>query len=262
MSFLSVNNIAAGYGRDDVIKDVSFNLDKGLVMGVLGANGSGKTTLLKAMCNVLPHKGVCTLDNTNLGELSVKRLAQLVSYIPQRSGITIDVSVLDVVLMGFNPQLGILEHPSSEMKKDALQIIEKVGLSGKESVNYQLLSEGQKQLCIMARTLVSSGKLLLLDEPESSLDFHFRYNMLSLVKNHVAAADCCAVVTLHDPTLALNYCDSLLILSNTGSANVLEMKNASTDIIEKELSKIYGNVSIHKCINRQGLSQIIMLKED
>ena len=72
-------------------------------MGVLGANGSGKTTLLKAVCGILPHTGACTLDGLKLEGLPPRQLARRCSYIPQRSGIAIDLSALEVVLMGFNP---------------------------------------------------------------------------------------------------------------------------------------------------------------
>ena len=110
MSYLSVNGITAGYGKQSVIENISFQLETGALMGVIGANGSGKTTLLKALCGIVPHQGSCALDQTPLKNLSAKHIAKLVSYIPQRSGIAIDISALDVVLMGFNPRLGLLEH--------------------------------------------------------------------------------------------------------------------------------------------------------
>ena len=110
MSFFVANGISAGYGKEPVIKNLSFQLEDGVLMGVIGANGSGKTTLLKALCGILPHQGACRLEQTILEKQSPKQIAKIISYIPQRSGISIDISALDVVLMGFNPQLGLLEH--------------------------------------------------------------------------------------------------------------------------------------------------------
>ena len=117
MSLFSANSISAGYGKHNVIENVSFDLDAGTLMGIVGANGSGKTTLLKSLCGILPHQGNCVLSDTVLEELPPKQLAKLVSYIPQRSGISSDISALDVVLMGFNPRLGLLEHPNKTMKE-------------------------------------------------------------------------------------------------------------------------------------------------
>ena len=165
MSFFSVNGLCAGYEKGRVFADVSFELSSGVLMGILGANGSGKTTLLKAICGILPHEGTCVLDGTMLEGLSARSIAKICSYIPQRSGITIDISVLDVVLMGFNPWLGLLERPNARMYEAAVHALGQVGLAGREEENYLHLSEGQKQLCILARTLVTQSKLLLLDEP-------------------------------------------------------------------------------------------------
>ena len=262
MSFLSVKNISAGYGKHNIIENISFDTDAGMLMGIIGANGSGKTTLLKALCGILPHQGNCSLGDCVLEELSARQLAKLVSYIPQRSGICIDISALDVVLMGFNPRLGLLEHPTKKMKDTAMQALDKVGLAGKEETNYLHLSEGQKQLCILARTLVSDSKLLLLDEPESALDFRFRHQMLSLLRNWTMSRNRSAIVTLHDPALALNFCDKLLMLSDGGVLDIIEPKTDSLDKMEQTLSMIYGSISLQRCHNRKAEAQIVMLRED
>jgi iron complex transport system ATP-binding protein len=231
-------------------------------MGILGANGSGKTTLLKAICGNLLHTGSAVLDDCVLETLSARQIAKLCSYIPQRSGVTIDISVLDVVLMGFNPRLGLLEHPSSAMHAAAREALARVRLSGRENRNYLHLSEGQKQLCILARTLVSDSKLLLLDEPESALDFRFRHQMLSLLRGWVAAGEGSAIVTLHDPGLALNFCDKLLLLSDGGVLDIIAPKTDSLDKMEQTLSMIYGSISLQRCHNRKAEAQIVMLRED
>ena len=170
MSSFLVRELCTGYGENPVLDHLTFSVDSGRLTGVLGANGSGKTTLLRSICGILPHRGECLLDGVRLEGLRARRLSQLCSYIPQRSGVTIDISALDVVLMGFNPQLGLLEHPTAAMKQQAYAALERAGVGHLAHSNYMHLSEGQKQLCILARTLVTQGRLLLLDEPESALD--------------------------------------------------------------------------------------------
>jgi iron complex transport system ATP-binding protein len=262
MSYFSVKEIRAGYGRHNVIENISFALEEGILMGIIGANGSGKTTLLKALCGILPHQGICSLNGTVLEELSARQLAKLVSYIPQRSGIAIDISVLDVVLMGFNPKLHLLEHPSEEMKQQARKALALVGLEGRENENYLSLSEGQKQLCILARTLVSDANLLLLDEPESALDFRFRYQTLAMLRDWVARNQRGAVITLHDGALALNYCDELLLLSEGGVLGIVRPKTDPMEKTEEMLSRIYGSISLQRCLGRDGKEHIVMLKEE
>ena len=261
MSFFSANNISAGYGGTNILRNISFTVEKGKLTGILGANGSGKTTLLKAICGILPHSGACALDGLGLEALSPRELARRCGYIPQRSGISIDISALDVVLMGFNPRLGLLEHPSGAMKSAARQALEQVGLAGRESANYQHLSEGQKQLCILARTFVADSQLLLLDEPESALDFRFRYRMLSSIRSWLTEGDRCGVVALHDPTLALNFCDELLLLSGGALIGRICPGTDPLDKMEAMLENIYGNISLLRCQNRSGQEQLVMLKE-
>ena len=260
MSFFSVSQLSAGYDREHVIEDISFELEGGCLTGILGANGSGKTTLLKAVCGILPHKGNCTLDQVLLEGLPPKKLAALCGYIPQRSGISIDISALEVVLMGYNPELKLLERPNREMRQAAAQALSLAGLQGMEDVNYMHLSEGQKQLCILARTLTASRQLLLLDEPESALDFRFRYRMFEILRGWMN--DRRLILTaLHDPMLALNYCDRLLILSNGGIQCVLSPASDPPEKMEQELEAIYGRISLHTCHRQDGARQLVMLKE-
>ena len=261
MTFFSVNNLSVNYGKQNILSNLSFELEASSTIGILGANGSGKTTLLKSICGILPHGGSCVLEGTTLETQKPGQLAKLCSYIPQRSGISIDLSVLDVVLMGFYPHLGILEHPSFEMKEKALHLIHLVGLTGKENHNYLHLSEGQKQLCILARTLVANSKLLLLDEPESALDFHFRHKMLKLICKWNIENHCTALISLHDPMLALNSCDSLLLLSDGHIIATLHPKTDSLSSMEEKLCSLYGDISLTTCANKHGQKQLVMLGE-
>lgn len=262
MKFFTVNDLSASYGKHEILSHLSFETNASETIGILGANGSGKTTLLKSICGILPHTGTCKLEGNLLEDKNPKQLAKLCSYIPQRSGISIDISVLDTVLMGFHPHLGFLEHPSMEMKEKAISLIHKVGLSGKEHTNYLHLSEGQKQLCILARTLVTDSKLLLLDEPESALDFHFRYQMLSLIRNWNRENHSTALVSLHDPMLALNNCDRLLLLADGRIFSTISPQTDTLANMEEKLCHIYGNISLHHCVNKSGQKQIVMLKEN
>ena len=261
MSYFTIENLAAGYGKKQIVRNVSLSLERGRLLGLLGANGSGKTTLLKSICGILPHSGTCTLDGVSLEGLSAREIAKKCSYIPQRSGISIDISALDVVLMGFNPRLGLLEHPGKEMHERAVDALKRAGLSGMEQTNYLHLSEGQKQLCILARTLVTDSRLLLLDEPESALDFRFRFRTLEIIREWVQTGSRCGIVALHDPMLALNFCDELLLLKDGRRIGLLRPETDPIEEMEAMLSEIYGPISLCACRSRDGRKQLVMLKE-
>lgn len=261
MSFFSAENISAGYNGKTVLNNISFQVEKNSIIGILGANGSGKTTLLKAICNIINHSGICMLDNQNLSKLSARELSQVCSYIPQRSGIDIDISLIDVVCMGFNSRIGIFNQPTKEMRHLAIQALDKVGLRHKAYENYRSLSEGQKQLCIAARTIVSNPKLMVLDEPESALDINHRYKIMSIFKNMAKESDSCAIITLHDPNLALQMCDRLVLLKNGEILNIIEPKNDGLEYMENALSKLYGTVSLVSCKDKFNKSHLVILNQ-
>lgn len=261
MSGFCVKGLCAGYGSQRILHDLSFCVESGRIMGILGPNGCGKTTLIKSICGILPHAGECTLDGVKLESLTARRLAQQCSYIPQRSGISIDLSALDVVLMGFNPRLGLLEHPSEAMKRQALEALETTGIGEMAQRNYQHLSEGQKQLCMLARTLIASSRLMLLDEPESALDFHYRYRMLNILRSRVRQTGGYALVSLHDPMLALNECDDLLLVKDGRSLGILQPAVDSFARMEALLCEIYGSVTLTACADKQEKKHLVMLRE-
>lgn len=261
MSFFTVFQLTAGYGGNPVLEDISFSLEEGKILGILGANGSGKTTLLKSICGILPHGGQCVLENVSLESLSSRHLARLCSYIPQRSGITIDISVLDVVTMGFNPWLKLLQAPTAAMEEEARAALGRVGLEGMEQRSYLTLSEGQKQLCVLARTLAGPKRLLIMDEPESALDFRCRHRMLDILDHWRREAGRAAMVALHDPQLALNCCDEILLLGKGRSLGSFAPRNTPAEEMEGLLAEIYGPVSLHTVQSRGGKSRLIMLRE-
>lgn len=262
MSYFTVSNLTAGYGGNRVLRDLSFSLEAGKILGILGANGSGKTTLLKSICGILPHEGCCLLEGSPLEDLSPRRLSQLCGYIPQRSGISIHISVLDVVNMGFNPFLKLLEHPTAQMEAQARAALKQVGLDGMEDRNYLTLSEGQKQLCILARTLAAPKKLLLLDEPEGALDFRFRHRMLDILDDWRQEGGRSVILALHDPDLALNGCDEILLLAHGQILGRATPGCAPFGEMEDLLAQVYGPVSLHSLESAQGKKRIIMLRRE
>ena len=154
----AVENLTVTLGTNPVLQNVSFTVEApGQLVGLLGVNGSGKTTLLRAIAGLLPHTGRCMLDGMALENLSTRRRAQTVSYIPQQSGISVSLSAREVVLMGCNPHLGVLQGPTAAMRTAAEEALRTVGLAEKAGQGYLTLSGGERQLCILARTMVENA---------------------------------------------------------------------------------------------------------
>jgi len=261
MSLIELEHLSAGYGKDLVIEDITFSIRAGELVGVLGVNGSGKSTLVKTICNVLAHNGNVKIKDKILEEQKIKEVARMVSYIPQQSGVSIDIPVLDVVLMGFNPWLSLLERPGKEMEEKAIKVLTEVGLSEKIHANYMELSEGQKQLVIFARALVSEGQLLLMDEPESALDFSVRYKAMEIVRDWIGSEERAGLVILHDIALALNSCDRLVLLKEKKIVAEIDLKNDTAKSIEEKMQLIYGNLTLEKVRTKTGKERLVVLYE-
>ena len=257
---LCVQDLTVRYGTAAVLQGVSFSVPvPGQLIGLLGVNGSGKTTLLKAAAGLLPHTGQCLLDGVPLESLSTRRLAQTVSYIPQQSGISVSLSAREVVLMGFNPRLGVLQSPTAAMRAAADEALRTVGLANKAGQDYLTLSGGEKQLCILARTIAEDAPLLLLDEPDSALDLANRSRMTALLAQLVHTGGKTALVCLHDPALALDSCDILVVLQGGGVAAVLHPRTDPPAVLQAALAAVYGPLELLPVTDCRGRRRLALL---
>src|SRR5690554_395859 len=167
MNLLTVQNVHAGYGEKNIIRNINFTVNKGETIALLGLNGTGKTTLLKVISGLIkPQEGKCMIGDRFLNDLKEKERAKQVCYIPQRNSIIYDTQVLDVVLMGITPYLRGFESPSKFHRKLAYQTLQIVGMESRAQNNFLTLSEGQKQLVLIARSLLQNAEIMLFDEPD------------------------------------------------------------------------------------------------
>ena len=165
MPLLSFNDLTIGYENNIVMSDLSFTIEKGDCLVILGENGAGKSTLLKTMLGLIkPLKGKIIFDT------EVKRTE--IGYLPQQTVVQRDfpASVWEVVLSGCLAKNGLKPFYSKKDKELAKENIEKLELKGFEKRCYRELSGGQQQRVLLARALCSSNKILVLDEPVTGLD--------------------------------------------------------------------------------------------
>ncbi|HBR01927.1 MAG TPA: ABC transporter ATP-binding protein [Ruminiclostridium sp.] len=243
---LNVNHLSVSYGNHSVLRDVGFSLGCGEFAALLGLNGSGKTTLLRTICGLKKaDSGGCFAAMKDIFRAHEKQRAHLISYIPQRHSIVYDISVTDVVLMGFNGRLRFYQQPGKEQIQRAFSTMEKLGIYTLRAESFLRLSEGQKQLVILARSMVQDTPVMLLDEPDSALDFVNRHKVLFKIREIIHEDGRCGLITLHDPNFALQYCDRLLLLSEGNICGEVNVKSNASDI-KNNLSKIYGRIELLK----------------
>ena len=177
MNILEVKNIYIKYNDNYVIKDLSFNVEDGDYLCIVGENGSGKTTLMKAILSLIKvDKGEIIFSN----ELNNNEIA----YLPQSSSIKKDfpATVKEVVLSGCLNRLNKRFFYNNEDKEIALKNIKKLNIENLIDKSFKELSGGQKQRVLLARALCANKKILLLDEPVTGLDHNTSNEMYKIIK--------------------------------------------------------------------------------
>jgi iron complex transport system ATP-binding protein len=202
-----------GPDRSDVLRDVTAELRRGDVLGILGPNGSGKTTLLRLLSGTrLPSSGDVLLDDTPLRRLPRRLVAQRIAVVAQETHLAFDYTVMEMVLMGRHPHLGLfeLEGPGDfAIARDALAA---TGTSELESRQFNTLSGGEKQRVVIAAALAQSSAILLLDEPTASLDLGYQLEVAALLRRLNQERGVSIAISTHDLNLAASVCRTLVLI--------------------------------------------------
>ena len=210
---MEIKNITYHYkGGPEVLKDVSFCVEPGQFLAILGNNGVGKSTLLKCFNHILkPDAGQVLLDGENLLSMSAREVAKRVAFVSQSVPST-QMTVHDVVMLGRKPYMkwGFTEN-DHHIVHDAMHRLDVEDMRGRF---LNQLSGGEKQKVILARALAQQPKVLLLDEPTSALDIQNQYHVLKTVRSICHKDQITAIIVIHDLNLALRFCDRFLLLKD------------------------------------------------
>ena len=210
---MEIKNLSFHYrGGPEVLKNVSFEIESGRFLAILGNNGAGKSTLLKSFNHILkPDSGEILLDGENILSLSAREVAKKLAFVSQTAPST-QMTVHDVVMLGRRPYMnwGFSEE-DHEIVHDAMH---RLGIEEMRGRFLNQLSGGEKQKVMLARALAQQPKVMLLDEPTSALDIQNQYHVLKMVKDICRRDSMTAVVVIHDLNLALRFCDRFLLLKD------------------------------------------------
>ncbi|HHW58558.1 MAG TPA: ABC transporter ATP-binding protein [Clostridia bacterium] len=214
MSILKVDNLYFSYGEKEVLKGISFSVDKSIMLGIIGANGSGKTTLLKNISGYLkPKRGDVAILEKNVKDFTIKEKARYIGYVPQDMVYDFEFTCYDIVMMGRIPYLKRFQSERKEDKDIVREVMEITNTWQFRDKNIKELSGGERQRVYIARALAQKPKILLMDEPVSHLDIKYQIEILSLVKN-LTLKGILVISVLHDINLASQFCDEIFIMKD------------------------------------------------
>lgn len=207
---MAVNNVFFRYPSRSVLQDVTFAVEHGDCLAILGTNGVGKTTLLKCINKILkPQRGVITVERDEVARLSLREVAQKIGYVSQKQEAG-RVTVFDAVILGRKP------HITWDVTARDMAVAEKIlALLGLEPLALRYLDElsgGELQKVVIARALAQEPRVLLLDEPTSNLDLKNQLDVLEIIKDVVRRQQIAAIVTMHDLNLAVRFASKFIFL--------------------------------------------------
>ncbi|CAM3978255.1 metal ABC transporter ATP-binding protein [Paenibacillus alkaliterrae] len=207
---LAIHGLSVAYQKKPVLRNISFEVNEGELIGVIGPNGAGKSTLMKAALGLIPSIA---------GEVLVygkpyKQQRKLIGYVPQRESVDWDfpTNALDVVLMGRYGHLGWFRRPGAKEKAIAMEALSKVGMSDYADRQISQLSGGQQQRVFLARALAQDAKLYFMDEPFAGVDAATEKAIITLLQE-LKLQGKTVIVVHHDLATVQDYFDSVLLLN-------------------------------------------------
>ncbi|HOF03887.1 MAG TPA: ABC transporter ATP-binding protein [Atribacterota bacterium] len=236
-SIISLEGVSFNYNQHPVLQDINLSILPGQFIGIIGPNGSGKTTLLKLISGILsPKQGKIKIFNEDIDTISRKKIAKMISLVPQDSFISYNYKVKEVVFMGRIPFINQWRGETALDYQISREAMEKTDSLCYAEKGIHQISGGEAQRVYIARALAQSPKILMLDEFTSHLDLSYKYEIVKILQDSLKEKVQCIISVFHDLNLA-SYCSDQLILLNEG---IIEEIGTPQEVInEYNLKKVY-----------------------
>ena len=234
---LKIESLTVAYGSKTILHDISFAVQPGEILALIGPNGTGKSTLIRAISGVISIKSGDVFSNgENLADLTIRQRAKTLSVVPQARQLGGAFSVEQAVMMGRTPYLSWLGQESEADKAAVKLALEQTSLEAFADRSIAQLSGGEQQRVLLARALAQSTPTLLLDEPTNHLDLQHQTNLLSIVKRLAKEENLTVLVAMHDLNLVSFFADKVALLANGN----LECLGTPEEVIRAEnISAVY-----------------------
>jgi iron complex transport system ATP-binding protein len=235
---LEVRDVEAGYGDSLVLRGVSFRVERGEMLGIIGQNGCGKTTLLRVMSAVLPlRRGEVKIEGRPVQGMARRELARMAAFVSQDLVVDFSFDVREIVMMGRTPYIsrfGWETKHDVDVVSRCMEFADVAPLADRPITD---LSGGERQRAFIAMALAQEPRLLLLDEPTTHLDINHQVAIMDILRELNREHGVTVVMVSHDLNLAAEYCDRLLMLHR----GVVAHDGAPEQVLtEEHIREVYG----------------------
>lgn len=251
---LKLLNLAVGYGDHVVLRGIDLEVLEGSICALLGPNGCGKTTLLRNVNAIMrPVSGRVLFEGMEVQSMSRKQIALSMALVPQSTSLPFNYTGLDMVIMGKTPHISVWSSPGPHAGEEAREVMASLGTEYLAEKYYMQMSAGERQLVLLARAVMQDAPLLLLDEPTSHLDLSNQLVIMEMVKKVVREREATVLMAMHDPNLALRYCDYAALLCD---GTMLDHGSVEEMLTGENLSRVYG-VEVKRELTESGRNVIM-----
>jgi iron complex transport system ATP-binding protein len=247
---LQVDKLDVNYGDKEVLKNISFCVNKGEIATIIGPNGSGKTTLIKAASRCLkPTCGNIYIGGIDIDKMNTRTIAQKLAVLPQVKNVSPDVSVEELVSYGRYPHLKFGKKLCTEDKEIVDWALEKTGMTEMRKRYAVSLSGGERQRAWIAMTLAQKSRIIILDEPTTFLDISYQLEVLELVRELNLSLGLTVIMVLHDLNQAVRYSDKILAMNNGRICCMGRPEDVVNTCLLKDIFKIHADIYDDKINN-------------
>lgn len=234
---IDIRDLSFSYGKTEVLKNIDLSASEGDLVALIGPNGAGKSTLFKCILKFLKgYTGEILLDGQDMKEMSRPQIARKIAYIPQTTVPVFNYPVIEIVLMGLTGGLRPLESPRKEHVEKAEAILDDLDILHLRNRGFGRISGGERQLVLLARSMVQDARILIMDEPTANLDYGNQFRVMERIRS-LTEKGYTVISSTHNPEHALLFADISFVLKD----GKVKASGPSKDVLTGELMKeLYG----------------------
>ncbi len=234
---LRVLEVAFSYKDEGTLRNITFDIMPGEFVALMGPNGSGKTTMMRCINKIMETDcGTIEIDGQNIADLSMSEMSRICTTVPADTAVDFSLSVRDYVALGRSPYIKTIWWEDEEDERLIGDAMWDLGVASYANRRLQELSSGERARVLLAKGIVQTPKLLLVDEPSAHLDIKYKIQIMEILKGLSRSRGLTVLIASHDINLLTRFCDRILLLSE---GHIVDYGTAKQVVTEESIQRVF-----------------------